>query len=211
MSKIKICGITNIEDARIAVSAGADFIGLIFAQESPRAVSFDTAKEIVHELDDRVQIVAVFKDNPPAEVDITVSALGLSLVQYHGKESAEYCAYTKEKVIKAFELDDNLKAELIGKYIGNVDYILLDRPKNGTQDVHSLMSTASTVTRDHKELPPIFFAGGLNPENVKEVVVKLQPYAVDVASGVESSPGKKDHEKIKRFCQTVRENSLCNH
>ncbi len=211
MSKIKICGITNIEDARAAVSAGADFIGLIFAPESPRAVTFDAAKEIVHELDDRVSIVGVFKDNPPAEVDITVSALGLSLVQYHGNETPETCAYTDEKVIKAFELTDSLTTGAIGKYISFADYILLDRTKRSTQDIHSLIQTASRVIEHHKELPPVFFAGGLTPENVKEVVVTLRPFAVDVASGVESSPGKKDHDKLKRFCQTVRENSLCSH
>lgn len=211
MSKVKICGITNIEDARAAVAAGADFIGLIFAKESPRAISFETAKEIVHELDDRVSIVGVFKNNSPTEVDITVSALGLTLVQYHGSESPECCAFTDEQVIKAFELTDNLTAESIGKYIGFTDYILLDRAKNSRDDIQQLLATASKVTRSHKELPPLFFAGGLTPDNVKEVVVTLHPFAVDVASGVESSPGKKDHDKVKRFCQTVRENSLCSH
>jgi phosphoribosylanthranilate isomerase len=211
MSKVKICGITNIEDARAAVAAGADYIGLIFVKESPRSISFEAAKEIVHELDDRVSIVGVFKDNPPAEVDITVSSLGLSLVQYHGSETPECCAFTDETVIKAFELTESLTPDLIGKYIGHTNYILLDKAKNTTEDVGELLAKAIKATENHKELPPLFFAGGLSPDNVKKVVTMLKPFAVDVASGVESSPGKKDHEKIKRFCQTVKENSLCNH
>lgn len=211
MSKIKICGITNIEDARCAVESGADFIGLIFAKQSPRAISFDAAKEIVHELDDRVSIVGVFKDNSPTEVDITVSALGLSFVQYHGSESPECCAFTDKEVIKAFELTEALTAESIGKYIGFTNYILLDRAKNTQDDIQQLLATASKVIKNHKELPPLFFAGGLTPDNVKEVIVTLKPFAVDVASGVENEPGIKDHDKVKRFCQTVRENSLCSH
>jgi len=211
MSKIKICGITNLEDAQVAVAHGADYIGLIFAKESPRAITFDAAKEIVHELDDRVAIVGVFKDNSASEVDITVSTLGLSIVQYHGNETPECCAFMDKEVIKAFELTDKLSTEAIGKYIGYTNYVLLDRAKGASEDITTLMAKASTVTKDHKELPPIFFAGGLTPDNVKEVILTLHPFAVDIASGVESAPGKKDHEKIKRFCQTVRENSLCSH
>ena len=201
-----------MDDAQAAVSFGADYLGLIFVPNSPRCVTFEAASAIIKEFDDRVTIVGVFKDTNPTDVDITVSALGLSAVQYHGAESPETCTFTTQATIKAFELSESLTAEFINTYTNSVDYILLDRSKKDPdKDIKSLITIASNLVSRHREFPPCFYAGGLTPENVKEVITTVRPYAVDVASGVESSPGKKDIQKLKQFCQAVKETSLCNH
>src|SRR5262249_24221968 len=152
-------------------------------------------------------IVGVFKNTDPAKVQNTVDTLGLSFVQYHGNESPQNCAYTSQKVIKAIELTDTVPSDSISKYSPYVDYILFDRPKDDTanKDPFSLVNAIAQLMEENTQLPPYFFAGGLTPDNVSEVIARLKPFGVDVASGVESSPGVKDQEKLKRFCQTVKE------
>ena len=208
-TKIKICGITNLEDAKAAVHCGADYIGLIFVPNTARHVSLETAATIIDALDDEVSIVGVFRNADPQTVDNTVTNLGLSFVQYHGNEPPESCAYTSQTVIKSIEVTDVLS---ISSYTPYVDFLLFDRPKDSSQnDPIVLVNAIAQLIEDNAQLPPYFFAGGLTPENVSEVVKRLNPFAVDVASGVESSPGKKDLEKLKQFCKSVKETSLCSH
>lgn len=207
-TKIKICGITSLEDALAALDAGADYLGLIFAQSSPRRVEEAVAKEIVAGVGGRAQIVGVFKDQEVEYVSELAMSLKLDYVQCHGKESVEYARRLPTRVIKVFELeamDEVVAAEMLA-WKDDAAFILFDRPK--------LLKDPEWYKRAINELcaagplaMPYFFAGGLTSKNVGEVVEALQPFAVDVASSVESAPGQKDVGKMNDFCKAVKRDS----
>ncbi|HXI70555.1 MAG TPA: phosphoribosylanthranilate isomerase [Verrucomicrobiae bacterium] len=200
--KVKICGVTNVADALAAAEAGADMIGLNFYEGSPRHVSLATAVEIHRALPPFVLRVGVFV-NPEEELVIrALGDCGLSLLQFHGDETSEFCTQFGAMSVKAFRIQDAGSLTALEHY--QTDAFLLDaHSKSG------LGGTGETFNWDlaveaQKFGKPIFLAGGLTPENVAEAVQKVQPFAVDVSSGVESVPGKKDAAKVRAFITAVR-------
>lgn len=209
--KIKICGITNLDDARAAIACGATWLGLIFAKESPRKITLEQAKEVIDGITGRAAAVGVFKNDDPREINKYVARLGLDLVQLHGSESVSQVQAISVPVIKAIELsmsesrqpELNEMNALISAYSGKAAYLLFDRPKTITSDTW-LKEAITLIQSWREELPDYFIAGGLTKENLPLVLTDLHPMAVDVASGVESTAGRKDLNKLKAFCDTVR-------
>jgi phosphoribosylanthranilate isomerase len=202
--RIKICGITNLEDARLAADLGAHALGFIFYPKSPRSVRPDAAREIIRNLPPLVMTVGVFVDEEAEVVRGIAETAGLDWVQLHGQESPEYCCELKHRVIKGFRIQDSSSLTLLPQYQGTVQAMLLDTYKAGTAG-----GTGETfdweLARQAGELGPIILAGGLTPGNVAQAIHAAKPAAVDVASGVEAAPGKKDREKLREFLKAVKE------
>jgi len=200
--KIKICGITNLADAQAAADAGADALGFIFYDKSPRCVTVQQAADISKQLNPFIMRVGVFVN---AEEDFILSAMGkcqLSMLQFHGDEPPEFCSQFGIMAMKAFRMRGTEILNELAKY--PTDGYLLDAYSSST-----LGGTGKTFNWDlaieaQKLGKPIFLSGGLTPENVAEAVRKVRPFAVDVSSGVESSPGRKDHAKVKAFVAAAR-------
>lgn len=196
---IKICGITRLEDAVAAYRFGADAIGFIFA-DSPRRVTPDRAREISRSMPREPSRVGVFVDSTLDEVERTTEYCGLDLVQLHGHEDEEYCASLGEHVIKAIRLNGNANLLQEGAYSGMT--LLLDGYSSGGNG-----HEGEPYERLVRLLAPgrtLIIAGGLDPGNVAEAVSTLRPWGVDVASGVESSPGVKDHALMYSFIERAR-------
>jgi len=197
MRKIKICGITNLDDAIMVTELGADALGFIFTP-SKRKINPNKAREIIKELPPFLTTVGVFMDEALKKVNQIAKHTGIDIVQLHGSESALYCNKIKRKVIKRISVNNNdTTKELISrmeKY--KVSAYILD-PGAGSGKV---FNWDLAIGIDF----PIIIAGGLTPENVKNVILLLEPYGVDVVSGVEQSLGKKDKQKVKRFIEEVR-------
>ncbi len=195
--RIKICGITNEEDALAAAHLGADALGFIFAP-SPRRISVERAREIIKVLPPLVQTVGVFVNEDPEKVLSTAAACGLDILQLHGSESVDYCSSFDRRVIKAVRLQSRDELKNLSKYVNVVDALLLD-----TYVPNKLGGTGITfdwkLAVEARRYGRIVLAGGLNPENVAAAISMVKPYAVDASSGLERSPGVKDHEKMARF------------
>ena len=207
MTRIKICGITDPDDARNAALLGADAIGLNFYEKSPRCIDSVRATRIVESVPGLISVVGVFVNHPdPQGLEDLALSLGLHAVQLHGNESPDYCSMIqKVKVIKAFRVDSNFKVESLRVY-GN-GMFLLDSG-HGSQFGGSGKVFDWNQAYGGNAFGWIILAGGLNSENVAEAVSRLHPFAVDVSSGVESSPGRKDYEKMRRFIETVRKTDI---
>ncbi len=199
MTRVKICGITEFEDARDAALLGADAIGLNFYPSSPRYVEPARAAKIVEKLPPFVTIVGIFVNHPdPQNLEDFALSLGLHAVQLHGNETPDYCSMIQRvKVIKTFRVDRNFRVDTLRSYGSGT--FLLDGCSPGTGNTFNW-----ELAFGANAFGSIIIAGGLNPENVGEVVGALHPFAVDVASGVESKPGKKDYEKMRRFIEAVQ-------
>jgi phosphoribosylanthranilate isomerase len=210
-TKIKICGITSAKDALAAIDAGADFLGLIFVDASPRCVKEEAAREIIASVQGRAQMVGVFKDQDHDFVDELSQRLALDFVQCHGNETINYVRNLHTKAIKVIEIEglsesgdyDANPLDESRKWADGAKYLLIDRPKS-LKDELWYRNAARQIFRQLPLSLPYFFAGGLNAENVGWVVNTLRPFAVDVASSVESAPGVKDAAKMKDFCNAVR-------
>jgi phosphoribosylanthranilate isomerase len=201
MIKIKICGITNLEDAMAAAEDGADALGFIFYKKSPRYVEPSKAAEIIHQLPPFITPVAVFVNEREEKIRDIQFTTGIKVLQFHGDERPEFCDRFATRVIKAFQVKDKESIKHMAHY--HVGAFLLDSYKDGerggtgtTFDWH-LAVVAKTLGR-------VVLAGGLTPENVAEAVKLVQPYGVDVAGGVEREKGIKDHAKLKKFITEVR-------
>lgn len=201
MIKIKICGITNLDDALAAADAGADALGFNFYKKSPRCIEPSKAAEIIAQLPPFIIPVGLFVNEREEKIREIQHLTCLQAVQLHGDESPEFCQRFGERVIKAFQIKSKESLKNMAHY--HVGAFLLDSYKNGerggtgeTFDWH-LAVVAKTFGR-------IILAGGLTPDNVAEAVKLVQPYAVDVASGVEKEKGVKDHAKMKKFIVEVR-------
>lgn len=201
MVKVKICGITNRDDALMAVEAGADALGFVFYEKSPRYVTPEHATEIIAALPPFVQAVGLFVNAPLEVVNKTCDLCGLDIVQLHGDESSEFCAQVSRRVIKAFRVKDVSSLEPIANYL--VAGHLLDAysPKEygGTG-----LTFNWDVAKLAKQYGPVILAGGLTPDNVRQAVEEVAPYAVDVSSGVESAPGVKDEAKVREFIRQAK-------
>jgi phosphoribosylanthranilate isomerase len=200
--KVKVCGTTRLKDALLAVECGADAIGFIFYKKSPRCVLVKTAKEICSKLPPFVHRVGVFVNETADTINRIAERCGLDAVQLHGDESPAFCKKIKRRVIKVVRVKDVISLKEMSRY--TVDGFLLDTFKEdqwgGTGKVFDWELAARA-----KKYSPVILAGGLNPRNVKAAIKKVQPYGVDVSSGVEQSPGKKDPKKMKAFIKAVRE------
>jgi len=212
MVKIKICGLTNLEDALKACEYGADLLGFLFAPESPRYVDAELVKKIIKEIPRGVEKVGLFKDQALDEVVKNVMDCGLSAVQLHGNESPEYCGDLIDrleqegrgiKVIKTFKVKYKILASMPLEAYEAADYYLFDtfHPKmmGGTG-----VKFDWEILKDFKGERPFFLAGGLTPGNVEEAIKKVRPYGVDVSSGVERAIGEKDEKKVKEFIQNAK-------
>ena len=200
--KVKICGITSVSDANAAAEAGADALGFMFWDKSPRAVSLGAAAEIVRQLPPFIVKVGVFVN---AEEDLVIRAIrecGLNLLQFHGDETPEYCLQFGLMSMKAFRMRDAGSLKALANY--PTDAWLLDGYTPGKPGGTGEQFNWDLAVEAVKLGRPIFLAGGLTPENVGEAVTRVQPYAVDVSSGVEAAPGRKDHAKVREFIAAAR-------
>lgn len=205
MPKVKICGITNAEDAAVAIEAGADALGFIFYRKSPRYIEPAVARQIISGLPPLVMPVGVFVDEEQAVVRSLMDDCGLSLAQLHGNESAAYCQELGRPVLKALRVKDRSAFLALAEFRGRAGvrgFVLdafSDQAYGGTGQVIDWQFAAEVAKAAH-----ILLAGGLTPDNVREAVQSVQPYGVDVSSGVEREPGKKDHEKVRAFIRAAR-------
>jgi phosphoribosylanthranilate isomerase len=203
MVKVKICGITNIEDARMAVSLGADALGFNFYRKSPRYIEPAKAKAIIEALPPFISLVAIFVDEySPERVVRMTHAVGIGTVQLHGSESPAYAKHLSElRLIKAFRVNEHFDPGEMTAYPASA--FLLDAFEPGIPG-----GTGKGFNWDQaieaKKYGRIILAGGLTAENVKEAICKVEPYAVDVCSGVEIDPGKKDLKRMEAFFAEVR-------
>ena len=201
-TRVKICGITNLADAQAAAEAGADALGFVFYEKSPRFVSMKTAAEISSALPPFIIRAGVFV-NPTRElVSKAVAGCGLNLLQFHGDEPPEFCAQFDLMSMKAFRIRDAGSLKELLKY--KTDAWLLDAYSSDTLGGTGEIFNWDLAVEAQKLKRPIFLAGGLTPENVADAVRKVRPFGVDVSSGVESSPGKKDHAKVRAFVNAVK-------
>lgn len=200
--KVKICGITNLDDAWVAVEAGADLLGFVFYEGSLRQVTLPVAAEIARQLPPHALRVGVFVNAPAAAVRQAIAACGLNLLQFHGDEPPDYCQQFDVKTMKAFRIRDAESLRALPRFKTNFWLLNAFTPEKpgGTGETFDW----GLAIEAQKLGGPIFLAGGLTPENVAGAVRKVRPYGVDVSGGVESSPGKKERAKIQAFIQAAR-------
>ncbi|MEX0942780.1 MAG: phosphoribosylanthranilate isomerase [Pseudomonadales bacterium] len=207
-TRIKICGITTVEDLDCAVSSGADAVGFNLYPPSPRAIDIETARKLVSSLPPLVSSVGLFVNQDPVEVRTICEAIGFDLVQFHGDESDAECASLNKPFIKAVRIGDRTDVLAVATDYPSCRALLLDTRVEGMFGGTGTTFDWTRLIRQsgYKKLSrPLFLAGGLTPENVRDAIRIVQPYAVDVSTGVESAPGKKDHARIKAFVDAVRQ------
>ncbi|HUJ10707.1 MAG TPA: phosphoribosylanthranilate isomerase [Verrucomicrobiae bacterium] len=203
--KIKICGITNLDDAELAVGLGADALGFTFYPKSPRSIKVTDAANICNALPPFVAKVGVFVNELEYEIEKALNDCLLNVLQFHGDEPPGFCQKFAAKSIKAIRVRDEESLRAATEY--DVDAFLLDtytdesRGGTGRTFDWSLAVSAKEILS-----APIILSGGLTTANVQEAIRKVRPYAVDVASGVEREPGRKDPEKLRRFIELCKSN-----
>ena len=198
--KVKVCGMTSLKDALVAVEGGADAVGFIFYKKSPRSVTMKTVREIVLELPPFVDTVGVFVDETAEQINKIADYCNLDIIQLHGDESPTFCKKIRRKVIKAFRIKDMQSVKKLSSF--QVSGFLLDTFSDnlhgGTGKVFDW-----NLALPAKKFGPVIMAGGLTPNNVQQAVRQIRPYGVDVCSGVESEPGIKDHKKVRAFLKNA--------
>ena len=205
MTLVKICGITNLEDALAAIAAGADALGFNFYKPSPRYIAPQAAREIIEQLPASILTAGVFvnEESPQAVMNI-VNEANIKAVQLHGDESSDYCrelaAHTS--VIKTLAVSDSFDPKLACEY--EVDAIMLDTRDNRLRGGTGRVFDWSIAQQVSQLVPKLYLAGGLSPENIEEAIEKVRPYAVDACSALEDRPGTKNHDRVRAFINTVR-------
>jgi phosphoribosylanthranilate isomerase len=198
--KVKICGITRGEDALASVEAGADAVGFVFYEGSPRHVFPETVEEIIKELPPFTTTVGVFVNEHPSRISEILEITGIDMVQLHGEEVYEECKFWP-RVIKAFKVQDFIDLEPLKKY--RVSAYLLDTYSSevpgGTGQIFNW-----EIAVEAKKFGPVILAGGLTPDNIAKAIRQVRPYAVDASSGVEKVKGVKDIEKVKVFIERAK-------
>lgn len=201
MTKIKICGITNLEDALLATELGADALGFIFVPSSPRAVTPDAAKDIIAQLPPFVTKAGVFVNSSIEEILRIQQLCGLDVLQLHGDETPDFCRKLRGKIIKVIRVKDEASLTPMKDY--HPGAFLLDTYQAGKPGGTGEIFNWELAVKA-KQYGKIILSGGLNPENVQQAILQVHPYAVDVASGVESAPGRKDHQRLRDFIKNVK-------
>jgi phosphoribosylanthranilate isomerase len=202
--KVKICGITDVEDALAAVEAGADALGFIFYEPSPRHVPIRVVADIIRQLPPFVAKVGVFVNAAEEVVRRALGECGIDTLQFHGDETPEFCRkFSPLKTYKAFRVENLESLSALSRY--PTDAWLLDSFIAGKPGGTGAKFNWDLAVEGKKLCRPVILAGGLTPENVADAVRKVGPFAVDVSSGVESSPGKKDHAKVRRFIAAAKD------
>jgi phosphoribosylanthranilate isomerase len=199
--RVKICGITRPQDALAVVNAGADAIGLIFYEKSPRYVTIDTARLIMKTIPPFITIVGLFVDAKKDEINTVLDNIPLDILQFHGDESDEQCQQYSRPYIKAVRMREQIKFDNLAEQYQGASALLLDTyikdARGGTGVVFDWLMIPPERNK------PIILAGGLTPENVREAITQVRPYAVDVSGGVETGKGIKDAGKITAFMKEV--------
>ena len=205
-ANVKICGLTRPEDAELAVASGAWAIGMIFFDESPRRVDVETAAVIATAHRRRCEVAGVFVNAPLDDVLAITGSVPLTMLQFHGDEGPAYCAEAARrsglKVMKAARAKDAHTVKALSAY--KTDFHMLDAHVPGTYGGTGERFDWE-LAAGHPGRPPLVLSGGLTPENVSEGLSAARPFAVDVASGVEESPGVKDHDRMRRFFEAVEQ------
>jgi len=199
--KVKVCGMTSLKDALVAVEEGADAVGFIFYKKSPRSVTRKLVREIVLELPPFVDIVGVFVDETAEQINKIADYCNLDMIQLHGDESPAFCKKIRRRVIKAFKVKDMQSVKKLSGF--QVSGFLLD---TFSEDLHGGTGKVFdwNLALPAKKFGPVIMAGGLTPNNVRQAIQQIRPYGVDVCSGVESQPGVKDHKKVRAFLENAK-------
>ena len=201
MTRVKICGITSSDDAKLAYESGADAIGLVFYPKSPRHVTIEQAAEIVNGLPPFITSVALFVNETRELIKQVLEKVKIDLIQFHGDESASFCASFHRPYIKAIRMKEGLDLYAVQNEFKSARGLLLDTYKQGVPGGTGESFNWDRVPHDLDK--PVILAGGLVADNISDAISQVHPYAVDVSGGVEASKGKKDPEKILRFMQNV--------
>ena len=202
MTKVKVCGLTNVENAKAMGNYGIDAIGLVFYEKSPRFVDIKTAQQIINVLPPFINRVGLFVNASQKTIESVIKNVAIDTLQFHGDESPEDCEKYQLPFIKAIRVDEKTDLKKLANDYKNASGLLLDAK-------HKTLYGGSGVSFDwnlaKKEINlPIILAGGLSIDNVKNAIAQVQPYAVDVSSGVEKTQGIKDIEKIRMFMEQVK-------
>lgn len=201
MVKVKICGITNIDDALHACACGADALGFVFYEKSPRCVTPESARAIIATLPPFVTTVGLFVNETPQRIREMADCCGLDIIQLHGDEEPQDCDFAPRRVVKALRV--KAAASLVGHEAFQVSALLLDTwvagAYGGTGETFN-WELAASVARQRR----VILAGGLTPENMAAAIEAVRPYAVDVSSGVEATPGRKDPAKVAAFIRNAK-------
>jgi phosphoribosylanthranilate isomerase len=205
MTFIKICGITNLEDAFAAVAAGANALGFNFYKPSPRYITPRTAREIIAQLPNEVLTVGVFvNEDSPQSVRSIANEAGVTALQLHGDESPNYSRdlAADRYVIKALSVSNDFEVQMVQRY--EVEAIMLDTKHNALRGGTGRVFDWTIAQEVSKVVPKLYLAGGLSPENIEDAIEIVRPYAVDACSALEDRPGKKNHERMRFFVETAR-------
>lgn len=204
MVKVKICGVTNPHDASMAIELGADALGFVFAA-SPRQVTPEQARHIINDLPPFVQTVGIFVDECLTRIRDIMDFCGLDIIQLHGDESSEFCSALMPHAIKGFRLNDASSLLPIRDYQGKIRAVLLDTYQRGIKGGTGKAFDWNLASGAREFGMPVILSGGLRPSNIQRAIVTVQPYAVDVNSGVEDSPGIKSPLLMKKLMEKIRE------
>lgn len=203
MTLVKICGITNLDDALAAVNAGADALGFNFFKLSPRYITPQHAREIIEQIPDSLLPVGVFVNEESEAVRNIAEEAGLKALQLHGDESPEYCReLAGYYVIKALAVSASFDSQTPNRY--EVEAIMLDTKHNTLRGGTGHVFDWSIAQRLALTIPKLYLAGGLSPENIENAIKTVRPFAVDACSALEDNPGKKNEERMRVFVNTVR-------
>jgi len=203
MTLVKICGITNFDDALAAVDADADMLGFNFCAGSPRYIQPQEARSIINQLPKTVVSVGVFVNESLDNVELIASTSGVSVLQLHGDESPEYCgALKRQNLLKVFNTGPNFDPKRVSDY--DVQFIMLDAVAETARGGTGRLSDWSKARQVRELFPTMFLAGGLSPENVGAAIEEVEPFGVDACSSLEFAPGKKDPARVRAFVDAVR-------
>ncbi len=203
MTQVKVCGITNIKDGQDAAKLGADYLGFVFYNRSPRFITPSMANGISHNVR-RPKKVGLFVNEDVSIVRTISEMAGLDVLQFHGNESPEYCNnFSHLEVWKAIRVKDEQSLSVIPNY-SSVDAFVLDAHVEGKMGGTGKTFDWDLAKKAKEYSKNIFLAGGLNPNNVAEAIISVKPYGVDVSSGVEKHKGEKSHDKMKSFIETAK-------
>ncbi|MDP3732357.1 MAG: phosphoribosylanthranilate isomerase [Candidatus Omnitrophota bacterium] len=207
MIKVKICGITNLEDAKASAGAGCDAVGFVFYKKSPRYIIPERARDIIKHMPSHILKIGVFVNAREKTIKRIAKLCRLNILQFHGTESLRFCSKFKDyRIIKAFRIKDKIDPRQIIKYktFAYLFDTFVNSKAGGTGQNFNwkLVKHIDGLTR------PVFLSGGLTENNVKKAIEVVRPDWVDVSSSVEIKPGKKDHKKIKEFIETAKKAAL---